>query len=112
MNELIHESLGYKYAAVASALTGAFFLTLTDHQMYLHGINDKSFITNLSQQGIMKFMTGIQYYFIKELIFLLSVTKVGPELGRFLFRNDKNPDSDRARFWGRFFAGLGMCVLS
>ena len=118
----VNESIKKKYHPVAglfsSALTGAVFLTISDHLMFrtLRGESLPTVLNNFRSIGYNKLLTGLGPMVIREGHFISSVLYFGPQLGNYLQNHYGKEDGLASTLkWsalGTSLAGLGTTFLS
>lgn len=114
VNERIRKFHGDYAGIVASAITGATFLTIGDHLMLRRekGETTSETFRKFSGMKIRFYWTGFIPMIMREGIFITSVMHLGPRVGKFL----KNSSDDNASIkWnsiGRIVTGIFLTFLS
>ncbi|MDF2691001.1 MAG: hypothetical protein K0S29_856 [Gammaproteobacteria bacterium] len=110
VNDKIHQQYGRIPALVSSAISGALCLTAADHLIFRShkdGISFTQALQNFSVQPS-KLWAGLSSMMTRELIFLINVLYLGPQLGRLLQTHLKHTkkESDAWDASGRYLGGL------
>jgi len=125
VNDEIKKQYGTAAGIAASGVTGATFLTVADHLMF-RSQGGSSYRQSLSyfkaHPNKMAIFTGFSPMFIRESFFMLTISSIGPYLGRMLeamSRQSGNEKSDSAKpldwrwnFLGTIISGAATTTAS
>jgi hypothetical protein len=101
VNSRIRKTYGKNLALIASAFTGAFFLTPAEHLMCISAKMKLSILDSIkyaTSNGLLRIWTGMSSMIVRESFFIFNLFIAGEDLGRKLhkkFGNEKNPNSEK-----------------
>lgn len=113
-NAAIAEKYGKPAGLLASGVTGAFFLTIADHAMYIqHNTGSMRQAWHYAKRHPGNMMAGFEPMCARESLFIANVTLLGPYVGdqlQKMLRGPKQESDWRFDFLGRLMFG-GITTL-